>query len=568
MSITWSYGVTTVASRIASGLLERTLNSLAKGGFPNPRLFIDGIPNEALPGFASSLQVTCRNPAIRIYGNFHLGLSELFIREAHADFYAMFQDDFVTYPHLREYLESCELPAKGYFNLYTFPENTKPQQGWYLSNQLGKGAVGLVFSSEAAKALLHSSYWIGRPASNPNNPMRLWKFIDGGIVETMRKAGYNEYVHNPSLVQHTGIKSSLGNGKQALAPTFKGEYFDALELLPKKPVINVKTGTDRIGLVGYNVATGLGELNRQIAKYGDVYRWLVRPHAKLGVAELSEDTDCIVCPTGEKLPVFLNEVDIVVFCESPYYNELPELCKRLGKRTVCVPMMEWMPAGAKGWPQLIDLFLCPTKHCYEQFSHVVPCVDFPWPLDLERFKFQPRTVCNRFLFLNGHGGWHGRKGAEVIREALKLWPEFPLIVRSQENTSWPSGVEVLPSTKSNSELYEVGDVLVSPHSVDGLGLEGQEAMACGMPVISTKGRPWEEVPALARILAKSEKRNVRRPVDWYLPDPVHLVETCKHWQDRDISKSSQQARTWAESMDWSKFSSQFKGLVRNGKPTR
>src|SRR5690606_10827320 len=117
----------------------------------------------------------------------------------------------------------------------------------------------------------------------------------------------------------------------------------------------------------------------------------------------------------------------------------------------------------------------PTKHCYDQFSKVLRCRYFAWPVDTYRFQFRPRTVCNRFLFIGGHGGYKGRKGIEVVLEAKRLWPDLPLSVRCQANVAWPSNVEVLPATESNADLYATGDVLIAPHSVDGLGLEPMEA---------------------------------------------------------------------------------------------
>ena len=65
----------------------------------------------------------------------------------------------------------------------------------------------------------------------PQNDERGWRAIDGGIVTAFKKAGWQEHVHNPSLVQHTGITSVMGNKQHKLATSFKGEDFDAIELV-------------------------------------------------------------------------------------------------------------------------------------------------------------------------------------------------------------------------------------------------------------------------------------------------------------------------------------------------
>ena len=257
--VKWVCGLTTVPSRRTT-LLPRTLGSVARAGFPKPRLVVDGGTDSASWEEEFECGVTLRSgPPVRTFGNWVAGLWELYAREPFADRYAMFQDDFVTTAGLREYLDRCKYPGertrdparsrreargvpprlaqldgKGYWNLYTFPSNQKiaPRgfHGWYYGNQLGRGAVALVFNREAVIALLGSAHMVERPTSGD----RGWKSIDGGIVTALAKAGWGEYVHTPSLVQHTGEVSSMGSNPQPLAPTFPGERFDARSLCDTK----------------------------------------------------------------------------------------------------------------------------------------------------------------------------------------------------------------------------------------------------------------------------------------------------------------------------------------------
>lgn len=229
--LTWAYGVTTVESR-RGDLLPRTLASLAAAGFDKPHLFVDGGLDSASWQAEFKLDVTCRYPNVRTAGHWHLSAMELYLRNPNADRYALFQDDMVTYRNLRQYLEASSYPERGYCNLYTFPSNQKlanGRQGWYKSNQFGRGAVALVFDNTAVQTLLVHNHMVKR-AKDAN---RGYKAIDGGIVTALAHAGYSEYVHNPSLVQHTGEKSSMGNLPHQLAESFRGETFDAMELLCK-----------------------------------------------------------------------------------------------------------------------------------------------------------------------------------------------------------------------------------------------------------------------------------------------------------------------------------------------
>lgn len=252
----WAYGVTTVPSRM-SDLLPQTLASLAAAGFPSPRLFVDGCrPDEATRYLgAFGLDVTARLPAVRVHGNWCLSLYELWVRHPDCDRYALFQDDILAVRNLRQYLERVPYPdgpvgirtdrTPGYLNLYTVPAEMKRAKGrgFFESSQNGRGALALVFSREALLTLLSARHLLERPA----DPVRGWRAVDGGIVTSMAKAGWKEYVHSPNLVLHCGKVSTFDKRKDTLGldpdypehrwpayydqTDFPGTDYDALDLL-------------------------------------------------------------------------------------------------------------------------------------------------------------------------------------------------------------------------------------------------------------------------------------------------------------------------------------------------
>ncbi len=242
MSHSWAYGITTVPKR-KDDLLPRTLESLRRAGFDQPRLFVDGSDGQEFKHFG--LPITAHYPPLLTAGKWFQSLGELFIRNPSCTHFAMFQDDFVTYRNLRGYLDRCRYPNQGYMNLFTFPDNQRriplengDQQpvGWHKSNQRGLGAVALVFDRDAVVALLQSKDLIERPLAGD----RGWTKIDGGIVTCLSRFKIEEYIHNPTLVQHTGLETSLNVYipnkapiKHPLSESFLGEDFDAMELLSK-----------------------------------------------------------------------------------------------------------------------------------------------------------------------------------------------------------------------------------------------------------------------------------------------------------------------------------------------
>jgi len=233
----WAYGVTTVPGR-RSNTLPRTLASLRLAGFYEPRLFIDGCSAMGADSYEKEfkLPVTSRDKNIRTFGNWYLALHELFIRNPLANRYAIFQDDLVTYRNLRGYLDESPYPDKGYLNLFTFPVNQEinkkengDKQGWFKSNQMGKGAVALVFDRDATLALLSSFHM----AERPTDQTRGHRAVDGAIVTALKQVSISEYCHNPSLVYHIGDISSMNNPKHPNTQCFLGEEFDATNLLEK-----------------------------------------------------------------------------------------------------------------------------------------------------------------------------------------------------------------------------------------------------------------------------------------------------------------------------------------------
>lgn len=230
MAPIWAYGVTTVPSRV-DDLLPKTLASLSAAGFDSPRLFVDGERDPARYSHFD-LEATFHWPNLRTFGNWVTALWELYLRNPAATRFALFQDDFITYRNLRSYLERSPMPERSYLNLFTFPSNqilapSKDYVGWYKSNQLGRGAVALVFDRPGVLALLQSKSFVEKPM----DVHRGHKAVDGGIVEAMKHAGYTEYVHSPSLTYHTGLVSSMKNPRHPQTTSFRGEQFDVMELL-------------------------------------------------------------------------------------------------------------------------------------------------------------------------------------------------------------------------------------------------------------------------------------------------------------------------------------------------
>lgn len=236
--VVWALGVTTVPER--EELLHRTLGSLAVGGFGRPQVFVER--------------------GLRAFGTWWHSLVEMWIRNPDADRYGMFQDDMVCCRNLRVYLDGVPHPERGYWNLFSTRDNEEvvkaagDRAGWYeagirattphdpsCTEQTGRGALALVFPRRALLELLTSRHLVERPMD------KVHRNIDGCVVTAMNKAGYREYVHAPSLVQHVGDESVIGweleeqfrslkkRRPPRVAKSFPGESFDAMSWLTRGP---------------------------------------------------------------------------------------------------------------------------------------------------------------------------------------------------------------------------------------------------------------------------------------------------------------------------------------------
>ena len=234
----WSYGLITTSSRDVIKPIEQ----LRKAGFDKPHVFVDSVVPHSGRYYQLGLDVTIRFPPAKVTGNTICALNELFYRNPWAERYALFQDDILCCKNIRHYLEALDWPEdRAYLNLYTFPCNydlkpTEDHTGLYKSDQMGRGALGLVFNRLSLSLLLTSDHLLFhracRGTKNPSSGTRYigHKCVDGAISGAMKACGAKEYVHSPSLLQHTGKISSSENYPQPDAPDFPGEDFDCMRL--------------------------------------------------------------------------------------------------------------------------------------------------------------------------------------------------------------------------------------------------------------------------------------------------------------------------------------------------
>jgi len=245
-----------------------------------------------------------------------------------------------------------------------------------------------------------------------------------------------------------------------------------------------------------------------------------------------------------------------------------------------------------------DFLLCNTKRHYGVFQNFPGCLFIPWGTDINLFKPTNRehiVGTNHdvvFFHSAGFGGVNNRKGTDLVIKAFqRVKGNVKLILHSQVPLSKYGNdaleiarndprIEFIEKTVPAPGLYHLGDVFVYPSRLEGIGLCVPEALACGLPVITTDNAPMNEfVENEVNGLLVCVKETRMRSDGYYWPEKIPDVDDLAnklqtYVNDKDLlSRHKRQAReTAATKLDWMKntaeLGSELQVLMRNSNRKR
>jgi len=298
-----------------------------------------------------------------------------------------------------------------------------------------------------------------------------------------------------------------------------------------------------VGIIGYNVNTGIGCINEDYKRNLPIDTHYVIRQPNIGIDMEKIDKKCVI---QDKIPIdeWLDTIDCLICIESPFIDELFEKCKSRKIKVICSVDVDWFVPELEWWKH-VDYFICPNQYTYEQLkSYGYSNIYYiPASVDTEYFKFQPRKEVKNFLFNNGWGGVDARKGLrEVVQLMLGL--QLPIIINSQAsiNVRSPKILLNVNNHKERAVLYEKGDLYLSPSKWEGHGIHILEAMACGLPVITTDFSPMNEYvdkkEYLIRIKRVKYIKNWRLNTASCIIDLDNFREKILHFHGEDVEKDS------------------------------
>ncbi len=278
----------------------------------------------------------------------------------------------------------------------------------------------------------------------------------------------------------------------------------------------------KIGSISYDNMSGLAHHMRGFREHLDIDSQMVIRHPEKGTfTDLTiEHTFGDREPTVDQLHEYLDKCspEIVLLIETPFNFDFFKIMHDRGVKVVMIPNVDSVSISTlRNYVDYIDLFLCHTRWTYKIYHDVYPdkTIRIPYPMDTEYFhpdKLQDVRVA--FLHNHGYGGVGDRKGTGTLIAAFQqLRGQYPgaamrinTQLDSESGTVLSANIRGLTLHKENFEermdTYKMGRVYVAPSRREGLGLPILEAMACGLPVITTDAAPMNEWFTDDRLLVK------------------------------------------------------------------
>lgn len=277
-----------------------------------------------------------------------------------------------------------------------------------------------------------------------------------------------------------------------------------------------------------------------------------------------------------------NNLEIIIFNEQHSWEII---LKTLMEMEVIIgAYVDFYLSGTVPFFKFYDFLLCNTMRHYSVFKDHPQAFYIPWGADTDMYKYRVKDgTCNGVTFFHSCGMSPLRKGTDILVRAFKqVKGNAKLVIHSQgafdEHPSTASivakdsRIELIRAEVSAPGLYHLGDVYVYPTRLEGIGLTIAEALASGLPVITTNAPPMNEfvVHDLNGKLVDVERYQKGY---YYWPESIcsenALTEAMQFYVDNinNLKDYKYLARKYAEdNLDWQKNSCNLPDLLESVSP--
>jgi hypothetical protein len=207
-------------------------------------------------------------------------------------------------------------------------------------------------------------------------------------------------------------------------------------------------------------------------------------------------------PRTNEVLAFLEDIDVVISCETFYHLELVDLAKQKGIKTILQYNYELFGHLAHPEWTLPDVLLAPSiwnlDVIMQKFGSKTQVMHLPPPTDHTLFN-QAKEINlskdhKRILHIAGKKAAKDRNGTESILKMIKYSKEdYELVIKSQTPLNFickDSRVKIeIGNPDNRQDMYSGFDAMVLPRRYAGLCLPMNEALMSALPVFMTNISP-------------------------------------------------------------------------------
>lgn len=270
---------------------------------------------------------------------------------------------------------------------------------------------------------------------------------------------------------------------------------------------------------------------------------------------------------------FLDGLDVVFSCETCYRDDFYSYARHKGVKVALQANFEFLPWATSPHLPVPDALWMSSLYRYND----VPDTAWgkkrymPTPVARDRCQFVERSVCSRFLHVVGRKTDLDRNGTALVIAADDLRLSEGRVVYTNPRTIYHEpiampGCNVMVEPDEYWKLYAQFECFVSPRRYAGQSLTMQEALSCGLPVISLDIDPqswWLPKEWLVPARPMASLATMSGPVEVFTCNAEDLaIKMDTFASASNYREYSQHANEIAKTLDWNEWQQPYLDALR------
>jgi glycosyltransferase involved in cell wall biosynthesis len=321
----------------------------------------------------------------------------------------------------------------------------------------------------------------------------------------------------------------------------------------------------RLGIIARSDNTGLGNQTRELVNMLNPDKILLIDSTSFNRnkqhPEWYDQYDCIKTdgfPSVQQIKIFLNDVDVVLSCETFYDQNLIAFANKRGVKTILQYNYELFGNLSNPEWKLPTVLISPSVWnmdiVNERFGSKTKLIHLPPPTDTSLFNKARQNNLSRthkrILHVAGKKASKDRNGTDSVIEMLSYSKaDYELVITSQTPLVFNLKDERITVKNDNinnkEDLYDGFDAMVLPRRYAGLCLPMNEALISGLPVFMTNISPNNYILPEKWLVDSSigGKFKTKLMVNIYNANPEKLAELIDNYINSDNVYQSKQEAT-------------------------